>query len=43
MADIARELIVIDDTHYGRVEDAQMHVLHMLAYAFVENPDLEKA
>ena len=43
MADIAKELVVIDDTHYGRVEDAQMHILHMLAYAFVENPELGKA
>lgn len=42
MADLASELIVIDDTHYGRVEDAQMHILHMLAYAFVEMPELGK-
>ena len=40
MADLAKELVVIDDTHYGRVEDAQMHILHMLAYAFVEMPEL---
>ena len=40
MAELADELIVIDETHYGRVEDAQMHVLHMLAYAFVEMPEL---
>ena len=40
MADIAQELVVIDDAHYGRVEDAQMHILHMLAYAFVEMPEL---
>ena len=42
MADLASELIVIDETHYGRVEDAQMHILHMLAYAFVELPELGK-
>ena len=42
MAGLADELIVIDDTHYGRVEDAQMHILHMLAYAFVEVPGLGK-
>ncbi|MDQ3623413.1 MAG: SIS domain-containing protein [Verrucomicrobiota bacterium] len=41
MAELANELIVIDDTHYGRVEDAQMHVLLMLCYAFVEKPDHE--
>ena len=40
MAELADELIVIDETHYGRVEDAQMHILHMLAYAFVEMPEL---
>ena len=42
LAGIASEVIVIDDTHYGRIEDAQMHILHMLCYAFVENPDLGK-
>jgi D-sedoheptulose 7-phosphate isomerase len=36
----ADELVVIDDTHYGRVEDAQMAVLHMLCYAFMEVPEL---
>ena len=40
MAELANELIVIDDTHYGRVEDAQMHILHMLCYAFMEQPEL---
>lgn len=39
-AEIADQVLVIDDTHYGRVEDAQMHVLHMLCYAFVECPEL---
>ncbi len=40
MADLADELIVIDETHYGRVEDTQMHILHMLCYAFVEMPEI---
>lgn len=40
LAEVARRVIVIDDTHYGRVEDAQMSICHMLCYAFVENPDL---
>ena len=39
-ADIAEQVLVVGDAHYGRVEDAQMHVLHMLCYAFVENPEL---
>jgi D-sedoheptulose 7-phosphate isomerase len=42
MAEIARQTIVIDSTHYGRVEDAQMGICHMLCYAFMENPDLGK-
>jgi D-sedoheptulose 7-phosphate isomerase len=42
MADLARQSIVINDTHYGRVEDAQMGVCHLLCYAFMENPELSK-
>jgi D-sedoheptulose 7-phosphate isomerase len=40
MAELAHQVIVIDDTHYGRVEDAQMGICHMLCYAFMENPGL---
>jgi D-sedoheptulose 7-phosphate isomerase len=40
MAEIAEQTIVITDTHYGRVEDAQMTICHMLCYAFMENPGL---
>ena len=36
LAELADEVIVITDTHYGRVEDAQMTILHLLAYAFME-------
>lgn len=36
MADIADHVMIIQDTHYGRVEDAQMTVYHMLSYAFME-------
>jgi D-sedoheptulose 7-phosphate isomerase len=38
MAEIADQVIIIKDTHYGRVEDAQMGICHMLCYAFMENP-----
>jgi len=38
MAEIADRVIVINDTHYGRVEDVQMTICHMLCYAFMENP-----
>jgi D-sedoheptulose 7-phosphate isomerase len=40
MAAIAHQVLVINDTHYGRVEDAQMGICHMLCYAFMENPQL---
>jgi D-sedoheptulose 7-phosphate isomerase len=42
MAEIAATTIVIDSTHYGRVEDAEMGICHMLCYAFMENPDWAK-
>jgi D-sedoheptulose 7-phosphate isomerase len=42
MAEVAEQVIVINDTHYGRVEDAQMGICHMLCYAFMENPELGK-
>jgi len=38
-AEIAEQAIVIQDAHYGRVEDVQMTICHMLTYAFQENPD----
>ncbi len=40
MAEIAEQVITIRDTHYGRVEDAQMTICHLLCYAFLENPAL---
>ncbi len=42
MAEIAEQVLVINDTHYGRVEDAQMGICHMLCYAFMENPQWAK-
>jgi D-sedoheptulose 7-phosphate isomerase len=43
VARIARHVIAIDSVHFGRVEDAQMAICHMLCYAFMENPDWGKA
>ena len=43
MAELAHQSIVINDTHYGRVEDAHMGICHMLCYAFMENPGLASA
>ncbi len=42
MAEIANQVIVINDTHYGRVEDAQMGICHLLCYAFIEHPEWAK-
>ncbi|MCC7518602.1 MAG: SIS domain-containing protein [Verrucomicrobiae bacterium] len=36
MARTARRVIRVETSHYGRAEDAQMHVLHLLCYAFIE-------
>jgi len=36
LAELAEQTIVIDDTHYGRVEDVQMTIYHMICYAFME-------
>lgn len=36
MAELADQVIVVEDTHYGRVEDVQMHLYHMACYAFIE-------
>ena len=40
LAELADTVIAIDSTHYGRAEDAQMGICHMLCYAFMENPQL---
>lgn len=42
VAPYADELVVINDTHYGRVEDAQMAICHMLCYAFMELAEMGK-
>ena len=39
LAKLAEHTIVIDSPHYGRVEDAQMAICHMLCYAFIEHPE----
>lgn len=42
LAAIADIPIVVNDGHYGRVEDAHMGICHMIAYAFMEIPELQK-
>ena len=36
LADITDTTIVINSTHYAHVEDCQMHICHMICYAFIE-------
>lgn len=42
LATIAHTTVVVNDSHYGRVEDAHMGICHMIAYAFMELPVLQK-
>ncbi|MBD0351208.1 MAG: SIS domain-containing protein [Flavisolibacter sp.] len=42
VAPLADHVITIDDTHYGRVEDCQMHICHMICYGFIEREDLQQ-
>jgi D-sedoheptulose 7-phosphate isomerase len=35
-ASLADQVIVVDSTHYGMVEDVHMNICHMLCYAFME-------
>lgn len=39
MAEVAEQVLVVADTHYGRVEDVQMGILHLLCYGFMEHPE----
>ncbi len=42
LAEIGNQAIVINSTHYGRVEDCHMHICHMICYAFMENKELQQ-
>lgn len=42
LAEIADTVIVVDDSHYGRVEDAHMGICHIIAYAFMEINSLQR-
>jgi len=39
VAPLVDHLLVVEESHYGRVEDAQMNVLHMICYAVCELPE----
>ena len=36
LAEVAEQVVVVEDPHYGRVEDVQMTLYHMICYAFME-------
>ena len=42
LASLADHVLTINSTHYGRVEDCQMHICHMICYAFIEREELQK-
>lgn len=41
LAEISDFVLKIDDTHYGRVEDAHMTICHLICYAFIEGLIIE--
>jgi len=41
LSELADMAVVVNDTHYGRVEDAHMGICHMIAYAFMEIPEMQ--
>lgn len=42
LAEMADITLVVNDDHYGRVEDAHMGICHMIAYAFMELPSMQQ-
>ena len=42
LATLADKQIIVDSTHYGRVEDCHMHICHMVCYAFMENEEMQR-
>ena len=42
LAGMADSEIVINDTHFGRVEDCHLHICHMICFAFMENETLQQ-
>lgn len=41
LAELSDHVISIRSEHYGRVEDCQMHICHMICYAFIEEKELQ--
>lgn len=42
LAELADDVVIINDVHYGRVEDCHMHICHIICYAFVEVEALQQ-
>lgn len=42
LAKIAGKALVIPSEHYGHAEDIQMMIAHIICYAFIENPEIER-
>lgn len=42
LAALADDVVVIEDAHYGRVEDCHMHICHIICYAFIEVEALQQ-
>lgn len=42
LSNMADKVVRVDSPHYGRVEDLHMMICHMIAYAFIEIPNLTK-
>lgn len=40
LAELAKEVIVVNSKHFGHVEDIHMLICHMIVYAFIENPEI---
>jgi D-sedoheptulose 7-phosphate isomerase len=40
LSKLAKECIIVDSMHYGRVEDIHMLICHLIIYAFIENPGI---
>lgn len=41
LAELAGTVLEVCDGHYGRVEDAHMTICHLIAYAFMDLPELQ--
>ncbi len=43
LSEIAKKALIIQSAHYGHAEDMQMMIAHIICYAFIENPGIERS